>query len=270
MRVPTILALLLPLLGCGGGSRASERSSSPTAHASSSGSTSTRARHPALAPLRPPGADAALAALEADPPDAEGYARAALFYAGTDAAGMALVYGLSYAAMEPRGARREELGVAMARVLAERITITSDGATRRVATSLAPGAMPAIAAADGSLSAPIAHLFELQMGPALARVDGQWTLASIVAVWTSYVALLGQQASPFAAGLELHRWLLDVEGAGHLEAFVTSAFGPAFPDERAQYESSHEGAIAASDVWIAAHPLRPTRGVMPDDLARIR
>jgi hypothetical protein len=172
--------------------------------------------------------------------------------------------------MEPHGPRGDELGGAMARVLAERITITIDGATRHIATSLAPGAMPAIAAADGSLSAPIAHLFELQIGPALARVDAQWTLASIVTVWTGYVALVGQQGAPFAAGLELHRWLLELDAAGHLEAFVTSAFGSAFPDERAQYGASHGDAIAAANTWIAAHPFRPTHGVMPDDLVRIR
>lgn len=268
MRFPILLVSLVYLAGCGGGS-AGGASSGPTETSSAGGeaprSSSRAPVHPALAPLRPAGADDVLAAIERAPRAPAAYARAAAFFADTDVAGMTLVYGLSHVAM---GGEPSEVAGSMARVLRERITTTPTERGRRVSTRLAPGSMPAIAAEDGSMSAPVAHVLEVQLLPTLAAFDGQWTLPQIAAALSGYASGRG---APLDARLELQRWLAELVAAGHVEGLVGLAFGPAFPDELATFEAaSTPGAIDAARAWIAAHPFRPSRPVLPDDLVRIR
>ena len=268
-RLPIFLASLVCLAGCGSGStgnttqRDTEASSGSEERETAPRSPRAPA-HPALAPLRPFGADGVLAAIEHAPHDAAAYARAAAFFADTDVAGMTLVYGLSYVAM---GGEPIEVASSMARVLRERITTTPTEDGRRVSTRLAPGSMPALAAADGSISAPIAHVLEMQLLLGLAMFDGQWTLPQIATVLSVYASGRG---GPLDAHLELQRWLADLAAGGHLEGFVGLAFGPAFPGDLATLEAATPGAIDAARAWIGAHPFRPSRAVLPDDLVRVR
>lgn len=251
----SVLVLLLATAACGGAQR------NETSHRTSSDEAPARAepapaRHPALAPLRPAGADPVLAALERAPAEPGAYARAAAFFADTDVAGMTLLYGLSHVAM---GGDPVAVAEPMARVLRERITVVPTSSGRQVSTRLAPGTMPAFADASGSLEAPLAHLFEVQVTIALAGFGGTWTLDGVTEAVSAYVAMLRSPNTLLDARLELHQWLLALEGAGHLPSFVALAFGPAFPD---QASLATDGARA----WIAANPLRPRQALMPDAL----
>lgn len=256
-------SLLVLIAGCGSSGR-TQSLASPEAvgvGGSSSGSSSGRAeeaRHPALAPLRPAGADEVNAALTRAPSDVAANARAAVFYSGTDVAGMALLYGMTHVALSGDGGLVAE---PMVRVLRERIVVRVDGTTRHIATRLAPGSMPAIASGDGSLRAPVAHVFELQIGPALATFEGGWTLAKVVAMLQSLVAGL-RDGSPLDSRVELNRWLVRLADAGHLAGFAAVAFGPGLGETSAE--------VGAARAWIAAHPFRPSHAVLPDDLVRIR
>lgn len=209
--------------------------------------------------------------LERSPGEPAALARAATFYAGTDAAGMALLWGLTHAATAPESGEREAIALAMARVLRERITVTSnDGNSRRVSTRLAPGAMPALARPDGSVHAPVAHVFELQFVPALARFTGEWRLSDAVTAFAMYVAMIEQNPGPLDGYVELHAWLVRLRAAGHLEAFLIDALGPAFPEEHAAYTQSNEAALTAARAYVTEQPLRSSHAVLPDRLVRIR
>lgn len=268
------LLAAVSLVGCGGGAVSGGAANGGTrdAHTASGSENSSgrTVRHAALAPLRPAGAEAVLAPLERGERGAAAYARAASFYARTDAAGMGLIYGLTCAALSPECAGDERIASLMAGVLRERISMTEQGESRRVSTRLAPGSMPAIQARDGSLSAPVAHLFEVQFVPALVEFHGTWTLEGVVGALANYVSISAQHASPVSANLELDGWLAELAAAGHLDAFVAMVFGPAFGPELASWDASHPRAIDAARTWATANPFEPTQAPLPDDLVRIR
>lgn len=260
-----LAAAAASLAGCGGSTSAA---TAETAAASARESTppAPSSRHEALAPLRPAGTEEALEGLERDPGSARAHARAAISYAPTDAAGMAILWGLTRAAMSPDALDEAEVAAAMVSVLRERAVVTREGSRGSVSVRFAPGAVPAFEAPDGSVSAPVAHVFEMMFAPALAIFDGEWSLHSIAAVLGLYVTML-ERGSPLDSYVELHRWLVRLAAGGHLEAFVHAVFGPAFPDERTAYDAARVDAMRAH---VRENPLRPTHAVLPDHLVRIR
>lgn len=256
----TAFVSLLVLAGCGGGAgdaRASHDGATGGGETSATSTRVARPTHPALAPLQPPGSDAVDEGLTRAPRRADAYAESARFYAETDAAGMALLYGLAHVAL---GGDDGAVSDAMARVLRERITVTGDTTRRHVSTRLAPGSMPAFASDDGSMRAPVAHVFELALVPALATFLGEWTMPVVVAMLDGYVQ---RGHSLLDEAVELNGWLGQLAEAGHLPGFAALAFGPGLGLEIG------EDAAAARE-WIETHPFAPTRAFFPDDLVRVQ
>lgn len=229
---------------------------------------------PEIAALRPAGADAALAPLEVAPRDPGALARAATFYASTDAPGMTLLYGLTYGATGADGPEHAELARAMTTVLRERVVMDTDGHAYHLIVRLAPGAVPLVVDPDGTRWAPVAHLFEQRMMPALiAFHGGDWHLSDVAAVITS-LAEVPRVTGPLPlrvleTPVTMLGWLRELAAAGHVAAFASWLFGPAFAEDDATYRAANGPAIAAMRAYVAAHPLVPTR-VMPDDLVELR
>ena len=65
-------------------------------------------------------------------------------------------------------------------------------------------------------------------------------------------------------------WADALERAGHLEAFVARLMGTAMPAGPAPAANVSEAARAAEAAYIAAHPFRPTRAILPDDFIPLR
>jgi hypothetical protein len=255
------IATALVLSACGGPASTSPQPTTPA---------EPPPRPAILAQLRLEGGEELLAALERNPSDPDAHARLALYYASSRVAGMSLIWGLTRAALQPGAGDRSPVARAMTAALVEHISVERNGSDMRMSTSLAPGAVPAIVQADNSVVAPVAHLFELQLGMGLVGFDGQWTLAAIAGIFSTYLDVLRQRGSPLDPHLEIHPWLLQLAASGHLEAFIYDAFGPAFAPELAAHQAAHADAYAAMSAWIAAHPFRPTHAILPDDLVRIR
>lgn len=239
-------------MGCGAASepppRAGNRSPTTGAGGSATGP---------LAPLRPPGADAPLEALQAHPGDPRAYARAAVLYADTRSGGMTLLYGLTAVAVTGDSPVADDL----LRVLRENVSVRVDGSSRRISTRLAPGATPTFPAPNGGLRAPLAYLFEQVFGISLLPFEGEWTLGALIQVWSTYAQLV-RRGTPLDDHVELHRWLLALDDAGQLPGFVALAFGPSLGVE--------PSSVGEARAWIERHPFRPTRPVLPDDLLRFR
>ena len=65
-------------------------------------------------------------------------------------------------------------------------------------------------------------------------------------------------------------WADALERAGHLEAFVARLMDPSMPPGPAQATNVSEAARAAEAGYIAAHPFRPGRAILPDDFIPLR
>lgn len=219
-------------------------------------------RHPALAPLRPAGTEAVLASLE-EAPRPRGHAEAATRYAGTDAAGMALVWGLTAGAINFDHAWRVEVATTMKQVLSERIVVTEGGA--HIAIHLAPGATPALQQPDGSLLAPVAHLFETVFSAAVAPVAAAaangWSGDAVRGLVDGYAQLVAR-GTPIDPVMPLNQWLVELRQAGHLDGFALHVFDAATPDDVA--------AVDAARTWVVDHPLTIDRATLPDDLVPMR
>jgi hypothetical protein len=268
------VSVVLLAMGCGGqGAEGAEGPPPAGPHAEGGeaaaepqGAPADSDVHPLLAQLRPEGAADVLEALERSPGDAVAYLRAAQRYADTDAAGMAVVWGLSAGAIH--AGSHPEAAALVVRVLRERTEVGHTEEGRAVAVRLAPGRqVPAVAQPDGSLRVPILHAFEQFVAAAMAYAGvDTW---DAVGVRKGIEALLSgtfRDALPFALDIELVHWLGALAEAGHLEAFVQRFFGPVFADAFDEYEQTHPEALEEARAYVAANPFEPTSVVMPDDL----
>lgn len=224
-----------------------------------------------MAALRPPAAEAALQGLASTPSDPEAYAKAALAYASTEVPGMALLWGVSYQAMGG-GASDAAVATALSKVLTERITAKPDEHGRDVSFNLrlAPGQMPARKEADGSVHAPVAHVFETLFGPAVTDFRPPWTIEQFYDVLSKWAGIVASHGTPLDERVELDGWLVTLARAQHLEAFCYRLLGPAFPAELKAYSAKNGAEIRAYQAFMKATPLRPKQAVMPDDLVRIQ
>ena len=247
--------------GCGGASETTAEDQTAATEASATSSSggdasesSSPADHPALAPLRPTGADAVLGPLAASP-GVEEHAAAALFYAQTDAPGMTLLWGMTAGAVAFDHPRRAELAGAMRGVLERRVIANGDG---QVSVRLAPGATPAFQLADGRMVAPMCHLYEVVIGTALApQASSGWSATTLRAAMDTY-AQIAAQGTPVDAVIPLHAWLVQLEAAGHLDGYTAHVFDVATPEDEAKVQAARE--------WIAANPLQLARATLPIDL----
>jgi len=184
---------------------------------------------------------------------------------------MTLLWGMSYQAMGG-GASDAALATAFANVLAERITATHDAQAKESSFNvrLAPGQMPARREADGSVHAPLAHVFEGVFSPAVTGFRPPWTIEKFYDVLSTWVGLLATHGTPLDETLELDAWLVTLAKAGHLEAFCYRLLGPAFPAELKAYRTSHVAELKAYQDFSNSAALRPKRAALPDELVRIR
>jgi hypothetical protein len=224
----------------------------------------------AMASLRPAAVAASLAALQAAPQEAPLYAQAALAYAATDVPAMTLIWGMTYQAMGG-GAADAEVAKAIAKVLAERVTVVSDAQGRvQYNVRLAPGQMPARQHADGSIEAPIAHAFEGMFGATLMGFRPPWSVEEFYDVLSSWAGLVSTRGTPLDELLELNGWLVTLAKAGHLEAYCHRLLGAAFPLELKQYKAGHAKEWKALDEYSKGTALRPQHALMPDDLVHLK
>ncbi|HXK18311.1 MAG TPA: hypothetical protein VNG33_10940, partial [Polyangiaceae bacterium] len=182
-----------------------------------------------------------------------------------------LLWGLSYQAMGG-GKSDATLAAALAKVLTDRITATRDAQSKQVSFNLrlAPGQMPVQKDVDGSVRAPLAHVFESLFSPAVTGFRPPWTLEEFYDVLSSWVGAVATHGTPLDDTLELDGWLVALAKAGHLEAFCYRLLGPAFPAELKAYQASHLAELKAYQDFSKVAALRPKRAVMPDDLVRIQ
>lgn len=225
----------------------------------------------AMASLRPSGTEAALASLGAAPASAEPYAQAAIAYATSDAAGMALLWGMTYQAMGG-GASDAALARALSQVLVERIVAgpAENGQDVNFSLRLAPGRMPLRQHPDGSLEAPLVHVFEALFGRAVMGFRPPWTVEQFhdaISTWAGTVSVLG---TPLDEKVELNRWLVLTAKAGHLEAFCFQLLGSAHPAELKAYKATSSAELKAYKNYLKGAALEPSRAVMPDDLVRVK
>jgi hypothetical protein len=224
-----------------------------------------------MAALRPAEADAALAAITADPAAAAPYAQAALAYAATDAAGMTLLWGMTYQAM---GGGPEDAVVARAlsEVLVQRIVASpaENGQDVTLNLRLAPGAMPTRTNPDGSVEAPLDHVFEALLGPAVVGFRPPWNIEQFHDAISSWAGLVSAHRTPLDEKVELNGWLVATAKSGHLEAYCHQLLGPAFPTEVKAYKKGNAAALKAYQAYLQTAALKPTRAVQPDDLVRVK
>jgi hypothetical protein len=176
---------------------------------------------------------------------------------------MAILWGATWGALGLDDGDHAAVASAIATALRDHVTMDSPG---NFSTSLAPGSVPVLANSEG-MRAPIAHLFELRVGPSLVGWSGgAWTLREAAAVVTGIAHGVG----PGTAGLESHAevlgWLARAQAEGQLEPFAMWLVGPAFPDELAAYQATHSAELAAMRTWVASHALASSHAVLPDDL----
>jgi hypothetical protein len=223
----------------------------------------------ALASLRPSGTEKMLQVLAESPTDAEAYARAALAYAPTDVAGMALLWGLTYQAMGG-GASDAAVAAALAKVLTERIVAKPDDHDHvTFNVRLAPGQMPTRQEVDGALHGPIAHVFEGLFSPAVTGFRPPWTIEQFYDVLSTWAGLVATQGTPLDALVPVDGWLVVVAKAGYLEAFCYQLLGPAFPAELKAYKAGNPKALKAYREFLKANSLHPRHAPMPDELVRL-
>lgn len=224
-----------------------------------------------LAALRPTGTEAALTALNAAPTSAEPYAQAALAYAPTNAPGMSLLWGMSYQAMGG-GKSDAALATALSKVLTERILASpaENGTDVNFNLRLAPGQMPARQNADGSIEAPLAHVFEGSFGPAVVGFRPPWTIEQFYDAISTWAGIVSAHGTPLDEKLELDAWLVATAKAGQLEAFCHQLLGPAFAAEYKAYKAGHAAELKSYQAYLKASAFRPTRALMPDDMVRLK
>jgi hypothetical protein len=288
VRVASCLLTAAALVGCGGGAPAPKARAAPppeAARAQPAPRASTAEpvlKEPptvqespgfreALAALRPAGTEAAAKALSSAPASAEPYALAALAYAGTNAPGMTLIWGMTYQAMGG-GASDVALAKALAQVLHERIQAgrAENGRDVSFSVRLAPGQMPTRQNADGSVEAPLIHVFETLFGPAVVGFRPPWTIEQFYDAISSWAGMVSTHGTPLDEKLELDAWLVSTAKAEHLEAFCHQLLGPAFPAEYKAYKAGNAPALKAYAKYSSASALRPQAVPMPDDLVRIK
>lgn len=225
----------------------------------------------ALAKLRPEGTQTLLQALERSPQDASVHAHAAVAFADSDVPGMTLIWGMSYQAM---GGGSEDAAVsqALSRVLVERITAKRDPETKEIAFSvrLAPGSMPTREEPDGSVHAPLAHVFESLFAPAVTGFRPPWTIEQFYDVLSSWAGVVAARGTPLDESLELDAWLVATAKAGHLEAFCQRLLGPAHVAEQRAYKASHGAQLKAYQAYLKTAAFAPKRAPVPDELVRIK
>lgn len=265
MKLVLVCLLVLTTAGCGGATRTTERRHEAAGRAGAAAHSEPSKRAPtlteALAPLRPEGAEAVLAPLTAAPTDASAHQRAAVFYADTRASGMTLLWGLTHAGL---GGNDPSVGEAMGRVLRERITAEREGTTTHLATQLAPGAMPAVAADDGSLTAPVAHIFETMFAVSCAGFHGTWTLAGATDAFVLFVRVSSTERA-LEPHVEVLPWLRALDAAGHLEGLLQDLLAPGFAGDAVD-----AARVSAARAYVAAHPFVPTHPILPDDFVPFR
>lgn len=240
-------------------------SSAPAQPSESPGYAETMAR------LRPAAAASALQALVAAPSDAQAYARATLAYATTDVPAMALIWGMTHQAL---GGGKDDATVAaaLAKVLSERIAVQLDPETARADYNLrlAPGQMPAQKQADGSVHAPLAHVFESMFGKTLMGYRPPWTIEQFYDAISTWTGLASTQGTPLDDKLELNAWLVTTAKSGHLEAYCHQLLGPAFAPELKAYNAANSTALRAYKDYLKGSTIKPTRAALPDDLVRVK
>lgn len=224
-----------------------------------------------MARLRPPAAAQALQALSAAPADAQAYAQATLAYATTDVPAMTLIWGMTYQAL---GGGKDDAAVAAAlsKVLSERILVNRVENTDRTDYNLrlAPGQMPARREPDGSVLAPVAHVFEGIFGTTVMGFRPPWTIEQFYDALSTWAGLVASQGTPLDEKLELNAWLVTTAKAGHLEAYCHQLLGPAFAAELKSYKAQNGSAFRAYKDYSKVSALKPIRAVMPDDLVRVK
>lgn len=247
------------------GLSAQSAASAPAQPSDSPGYAETMAR------LRPPAAASALQALAAAPADAQAYAQATLAYATTEVPAMTLIWGMTYQAL---GGGKDDAAVAAAlsKVLSERILVNRVENSDRTDYNLrlAPGQMPARQEADGSVLAPVAHVFEGVFGTSVMGYRPPWTIEKFYDALSSWTGLVASQGTPLDEKLELNAWLLTTAKAGHLEAYCHQLLGPAFAPELKSYRTANASAFRAYKDYLKISAIKPTRAVMPDDLVRVK
>lgn len=251
-----LLALLLPhAVGC------APRTATVRAPATESLATTDAAWAEATEAYRPPTTRSALATLEKNPMDPTAYAVLADAFAGTDAAGMSVLYALYYRAMGTDCASDAQAALAVARVLAQRIRV-SEVAEGRFAyeARLAPEPAPTRVFEDGRERLPLATRLASSLAAALPGHQGHATIAEYHGILSRWV----EGPVDLGSANELHAWLVATKKAGHLEAFSHLVFGLAFPEEFKKYEASREKELRAALAYFETHLLVPTRAPYPD------
>lgn len=224
----------------------------------------------ALAKLRPAAAAEALQKLQAAPEDPQARAAAALAYAGTDAPGMTLIWGLEYQAMGG-GAQSKDVAAALAKVLSERVTAVRDEKTKEVRFNvrLAPGAMPVRQLPDGSALAPVAHVFETLFSPAVTNFRPPWTIEQFYDALSSWAGVVASHGTPLDSTLEIDAWLVAAARAEQLEVFCYELLGPAFAPEYKAFKAKHGRELKAYEAYSKQNKLVPKHAVMPDELIKL-
>ena len=224
-----------------------------------------------MAGLRPAATASALKALVAAPGDAHAYAQAALAFAATDVPGMTLVWGMTHQAL---GGGKDDASVAaaFAKVLNERILVERDPKTDRADYSLrlAPGQMPTREQADGSVQAPLAHVFETIFGTTVMGYRPPWTIEQFYDAVSNWAGLVSAHGTPLDEKMELNAWLVATAKSGHLEAYCYQLLGPAFSAELKAYQAANTRAFRAYNEYLKVSAIKPTRAVLPDDLVRVK
>jgi hypothetical protein len=221
--------------------------------------------------LRPPAAASALQALVAAPSDAQAYAQATLAYASTEVPAMALIWGMTYQAL---GGGKDDAVVAsvLAKVLSEHVVYKRDTEADRADYNLrlAPGQMPARQHADGSVQAPLAHVFEGFFGTMVMGYRPPWTIAQFYDSVSNWAGVVSAHETPLDEKLELNAWLVTTAKGGHLEAYCHQLLGPAFAPELKAYKAANGSAFRAYKDYLKGSAIKPTRAVLPDDLVVVK
>jgi hypothetical protein len=183
---------------------------------------------------------------------------------------MALLWGLTYQAMGG-GASDAAVAGALTKVLTERIVAKPNehnDVTFNV--RLAPGQMPTRQELDGTLHAPVAHVFEGLFSPAITGFRPPWTIEQFHDVLSTWAGLVATQGTPLDALVPLDGWLVVAAKAGHLEAFCYQLLGSAFPPELKAYKAGNAKALKVYREFVKANALRPSHAPMPDELVSLK
>jgi hypothetical protein len=183
---------------------------------------------------------------------------------------MTLVWGMTYQAMGG-GKQDAALANAFAQVLGERISVKPDEHGKEsLSLRLAPGQMPVKQAGDGSLRAPLAHVFEALLGSVMLSFHGAWSVAEYYDVLSNWVALVDARGTPLDEAMPIDDWLVSLAKAGQLEAYTYQLLGAAFPLELKAYAAKHAPELKAYKAYLKTAALSPKRVAEPDDLIRVK